>query len=96
MPFKIVTDPALGITDVVMETPAGGLEAKLSDTLTNIDHLLAQAGADTAVSTPPLPTESHLTPEEDPQASPLDTVARETTTRAQQLLGDDELVDALK
>lgn len=99
IPFKIVTDPSVGITDVIMEWPSGGLEAKLADNLAHLDTLLAQVGADTTQPVPPLPTESHLTPNATAE-SPLDTVTAAAqhlaTSRAQALLGDDELVDALK
>ncbi|MFZ2587124.1 MAG: FliH/SctL family protein [Alphaproteobacteria bacterium] len=95
IPFKIVTDPSLGITDVLMEWPGGGLEAKLAENLANVDALLAQVGADVTQPVPPLPTESHIQPEAS-TASPLDMAAKQTDTRVKELLGDDDLVDALK
>lgn len=97
IPFKITTDPALGITDVVMEWPSGGLEAKLADNLAQLDSLLVQAGADATQPASPLPVTSNLTPSPDDAASPLDAVATATASRAKELLGeDDDLVDALK
>lgn len=94
VPFRIVTDPALGITDVVIEWPQGGLESKLSEHLAQLDTLLTGAGADVSLPTPPMPTTSDLKPEENP--SPLREAEAQTKTRADELLGDDELVDALK
>lgn len=95
IPFKITTDPALGPTDVVMEWPSGGLEAKLADHMVALDALLAHVGADTAQPTEPLPTTTTIQSPAD-TSSPLDAASQQTSSRAKQLLGDDELVDALK
>lgn len=92
--FRIVPDDKLGPTDVVIEWPGGGLESKLADHMVALDALLAQAGADTSQPTPPLPTASNL--QAPPEPSPLETAAASTKSRAAELLGDDELVDALK
>lgn len=94
IPFRIVTDPALGVTDVVVEWPQGGMESRLVEHLAQLDGLLASAGADVSLPVPELPVTSQLKVEEPP--SPLNDVAAATQQRAQQLLGDDELVDALK
>jgi flagellar biosynthesis/type III secretory pathway protein FliH len=93
IPFKIVTDPALGPTDVVMEWPGGGLESKLSDHVAAMDALIAAAGA-TPLPATPLPAESEL--KGPPEDSPLADVTQKTKSRAAELLGDDEFVDALK
>jgi flagellar biosynthesis/type III secretory pathway protein FliH len=92
--FRIVPDDKLGPTDVVIEWPGGGLESKLADHMAALDALLAQAGADTSVPTPPLPASSTL--QAPPEPSPLEAAAASTKSRAAELLGDDELVDALK
>lgn len=92
--FRIVPDDKLGPTDVVIEWPGGGLESKLADHLANLDALLAQAGADTSLPVPPVPAASTL--QGPPETSPLEAAAASTKSRAAELLGDDELVDALK
>lgn len=92
--FRIVADDKLGPTDVVIEWPGGGLESKLAEHMANLDALLAQAGADTSLETPGLPANSTL--QAPPEPSPLEAAAATTKSRAAELLGDDELVDALK
>ena len=93
IPFKIATDPALGPTDVVMEWPGGGLESKLADHVAALDALMEQAGA-SALPTPPLPAETRLAQPAD--ESPLSAAVEQRKSRADELLGPDELVDALK
>lgn len=93
IPFKIVADPSLGPTDVVMEWPGGGLESKLADHVAALDRLLESLGA-AQLPTAPLPAESKL--EGPAEESPLATAVEKTKSRATELLGNDELVDALK
>lgn len=86
-PFHIIPDSSLGPTDCLIEWSRGGLEAKLADHLAKLDDLLKQAGAET-LPTPPLPTAE--------ATDPVTKTVTEADQRAKQLLGDDDLVDALK
>jgi flagellar biosynthesis/type III secretory pathway protein FliH len=98
--FRIIDDHGLLPSDCVVEWHGGGLEAKLQEHQKLIAELLASAGApvqapapeavppvaDTPAATPGLPATAAST------AAPADPAKK----RAAELLGDDELVDALK
>lgn len=86
-PFHIIPDSSLGPTDCLIEWSRGGLEAKLAEHLAKLDELLKQTGAEN-LPTPALPTAE--------ATNPVKQATTEADQRAKQLLGDDDLVDALK
>ncbi len=105
LPMNIVSDPALGPTDAVVQWTNGGVESKLADHLASVDKLIAGAGAHlmnvehkTNLNVVPAPLQR---PEDKAMpAAPLDDMdaaAQAAKARADALLGDeDDLVDALK
>lgn len=108
LPMHILTDPNLGLTDAVVEWKNGGAESKLAQHLKAVDTLLA-ASAIPQLPTPPMPTQPANLQEAPPPSlaapaqaavaappSPVEQAARAAQSRAAELLGDDELVDALK
>jgi flagellar biosynthesis/type III secretory pathway protein FliH len=95
--LRVVPDTTLGSVDAVVEWQHGGIEARFADHAASLEKLLTTAGAAT-VPTPNLnlaatvPTATP-TPGAGPAAS---TVASARADRAAALLGDDDLIDALK
>ena len=108
--LRIIPDASLGAVDASMEWQHGGVEARLAEHGAAIQQLLAAAGATplpkpifstaatpvpTALPTPPLASPTPATPT--PVANdPLTAAEQERKARAAALLGDDDLVDALK
>lgn len=104
LPLRIIPDSTLGPVDAIMEWQHGGVEARLDEHLQTLQSLLTAAGAT------PLPKPDFTTPTLAPVTNPgvipapptskaddpLATAERERNARAAALLGDDELVDALK
>jgi flagellar biosynthesis/type III secretory pathway protein FliH len=88
--FRIIDDLALAPSDCVVEWHGGGLEAKLADHQKLIAALLAGAGGDPHAVPPPEPAAAPA------PAAPAAPAADPAKARAAELLGDDELVDALK
>ncbi|MCA3244676.1 MAG: hypothetical protein INF43_05170 [Alphaproteobacteria bacterium] len=110
--LRIVPDTTLGPVDAIMEWHQGGVEARLDDHVTALQTLLAAAGATPLpkpdFTTPTLPPATVAAPNFAPPPpmaaaipqstvdDPLSVAERERAQRAAALLGDDELVDALK
>lgn len=122
VPMQIVPDPALGLTDALLEWQHGGLESKAVQHLAWLNDLMTAAGAapipvpeatyavrdmglggarsnqhvepplHTGTAAPTLPTATALTTMDDAAQAAL----QASKDRAAALLGDDELVDALK
>ncbi|HEX2859823.1 MAG TPA: FliH/SctL family protein [Alphaproteobacteria bacterium] len=90
--FRIVDDHSLPVTDCVVEWRSGGLEARVHEHEKLIADLLVQAGAN--VQAPP-PHEPGTTPAP-AAAAPAPDATAAAKSRASALLGDDELVEALK
>lgn len=119
VPMQIVPDPALGVTDALLEWQHGGLESKAAQHVAWLNDLLTAAGA-VAIAVPEVvypprasapagvqPThgaqpapQAEAAAMEPPRAPPVDEAAQAalqaSKDRAAALLGDDELVDALK
>jgi flagellar biosynthesis/type III secretory pathway protein FliH len=110
LPLRIVPDSTLGPVDAVLEWQHGGIEARLDDHTAALQNLF-QAAEATALPTPQLPDSAptmpnisitknfahELSPARGPEPSQqLATAEQERTARAAALLGDDDLVDALK
>lgn len=99
LPMQIVTDASLAPTDVSIEWRGGGVESKLAQHWEHINALVLGAGAaPLPVSAFPMAgpsasaaTSSGAVPPNSPP-EPLDP----RRARAAELLGDDELIDALK
>ncbi|MFA5901836.1 MAG: hypothetical protein WC829_22295 [Hyphomicrobium sp.] len=110
LPMQIVPDTTLGHTDVIIEWRNGGVESKLAGHLAAVSALLAAAGASPVAAgtlqpdlTTPAPAAMPDAPAAPPPAAadtaeePAISAAEQATrARAAELLGDDELVDALK
>lgn len=110
LPLRIVPDTTLGPVDAIMEWHQGGVEARLGDHVAALQTLLAAAGATPLpkpdFTTPTLPPTSVVTAPSfgtpppitglSSADDPLTAAERERAQRAAALLGDDELVDALK
>ena len=62
--FSLRPDPSLNAGDCVVEWEGGGMDAKLGDTLSDLDTLLLQAGAATNIPNPPPTEEPSATPEQ--------------------------------
>lgn len=117
LPMNIVSDPALGHTDAVVQWTNGGVESKLAQHLQHLDTLLAGVGAQMlstehkadlgprapqtmaapaapsetiAAATPAMQTVPGILPDVEDEAQ------RAARARADALLGDDDMVDALK
>jgi hypothetical protein len=84
-------------SDCVVEWHGGGLEAKVHEHQKLMTELVASAGAPvTAPDAPPV-VPAPNTPVTTPDAAPPAPAAAEPAkTRAAELLGDEELVEALK
>lgn len=103
LPLRIVADSTLGPTDALLEWQHGGVEARLADHTAAVQDLLSAAGA-TALpkpdfTTPTLPPAAAASAPAAAQVvadDPLANAANERAARAAALLGDDDLVDALK
>ncbi|MBI1308792.1 MAG: hypothetical protein GC129_02890 [Proteobacteria bacterium] len=110
LPMHIITDPSLGLTDAVVEWKNGGVESKVAQHFKALDQLLAAAGA-ALLPTPPMPTEATpaakpatpaaatgaaATPPPAATGSAVEQATQASQSRAAELLGDEELVDALK
>lgn len=99
LPMQIVTDPTLALTDVVVEWKGGGVESKLATHWEALSALLTGAGG-TAFPVPDLPGKGPATaPAESPATSATTEVSSPESplrARAAELLGDEELIDALK
>jgi flagellar biosynthesis/type III secretory pathway protein FliH len=104
-PMHIVSDGALGPADCVLEWSRGGLESKIAQILADLDEALSHAGADIQQATPPPPTQPSRS--FNPAGSPPPASFQPTppasapappaeTQLADQLLGTDDLIDALK
>jgi flagellar biosynthesis/type III secretory pathway protein FliH len=98
--FRIVDDHGLLPGDCVVEWHGGGLEARLQEHQQQIADLLASAGAPVTVpapeAAPPVAAAPAATPGL-PAAATSETAPTDPAKkRAAELLGDDELVDALK
>lgn len=88
--FRIIDDHTLPVTDCVVEWRSGGLEARVHDHEKLMAELLVQAGAN--VTAPPPQAAGTAAP----AAEPVAEAATAAKTRASELLGDDDLVEALK
>jgi len=103
LPMHIITDTTLGLTDAVVEWKHGGVESKVEHHFKAIDQLLEAAGT-ALLPTPPMPTQAtpaatsatQPAPPPGPAESAVQQAEQATQSRAAELLGDDELVDALK
>lgn len=103
VPLRVITDTTLGPVDAIMEWQHGGVEARLATHTAELEALLQAAGAQ---NLPPAPLNLSPTPPSTVQATtpkPTDEVSTAIATaeaerakRAAALLGDDDLVDALK
>ncbi len=91
--FRIVDDHSLPVTDCVVEWRSGGLEARVHDHEKLMAELLVQAGANVEAP-PPHPAGAPAAAET--ATGPVAEAATAAKTRASELLGDDELVEALK
>jgi flagellar biosynthesis/type III secretory pathway protein FliH len=110
LPVTVVADASLGPTDALIEWQNGGVESKLANHLHLLNELFAGAGANPQLAVPgtpnlsPTPAASaavNALPGHPPStatpAAPLpESAASLMQQRAAALLGDDELVDALK
>jgi flagellar biosynthesis/type III secretory pathway protein FliH len=106
LPLRIVPDSTLGPTDALVEWQHGGVEARLAEHAAAIQALLTAAGATPLpkpdFTTPTLPpVAATATPTLSPAApanpdDPVANAAQARAARAAALLGDDDLVDALK
>lgn len=106
LPMHVVPDATLGPTDAIIEWANGGVESKASAHLQHVAELLAGAGAPpvgagalpnlSATPTPP-PAATAAPADAGTAASPEMSAAEQAAkARAAALLGDDDLVDALK
>jgi flagellar assembly protein FliH len=113
VPMQIVPDPALGLTDALLEWQHGGLESKAAQHVAWLNDLLTAAGA-AAIAVPdvvyppragapigvqaaPAPQAAAVEPLRAPAVDEAAQAALQASKdRAAALLGDDELVDALK
>jgi flagellar biosynthesis/type III secretory pathway protein FliH len=92
--FRIVDDHSLPPSDCVVEWHCGGLEARVDEHQKLIAELLSSAGAPVQAPEPDAaatPAPQTAAPQQAP--APASSPAK---SRAAELLGDDELVDALK
>jgi hypothetical protein len=108
VPLRVVTDTTLGPVDAIMEWQHGGVEARLTTHTAELEALLHAAGAQSLPPAPlnltPTPTPAYAAQPTAPTAAkPTDdvntaiaTAEAERAKRADDLLGDDDLVDALK
>lgn len=106
LPMQIVPDAALGPTDAVVEWRNGGVESRLASHLAELDSLLLGVGAaplPLSVAPPPPPGQAAAeqpagAPQSPPPAGgePLSDAEAAAKARAAELLGDDDLVEALK
>jgi flagellar biosynthesis/type III secretory pathway protein FliH len=107
LPMQINPDSSLGPTDAVVEWRNGGVESRLSTHLAELDSLLLSVGAQALpmnVAPPPSPqTEGPETASTKASSAPqplsgepLDDAEQAAKARAAELLGDEDLVDALK
>lgn len=110
VPLRVITDNTLGPVDALIEWNHGGVEARLTEHTAQLEALLQAAGA-SALPPAPLnlaatPTPAGAAPSTAP-ATPMpaaeptlnDAIATAAQARAKladALLGDDELLDALK
>jgi flagellar biosynthesis/type III secretory pathway protein FliH len=104
LPLRIVPDSNLGATDALIEWQHGGVEARLADHTAAVQELLTAAGATalpkpdfTTPTRPPTAGPALASPHAAPTADdPVANAAHARAARAAALLGDDDLVDALK
>lgn len=109
LPMQINPDSSLGPTDAVVEWRNGGVESRLASHLAELDALLLSVGAQALpmnVAPPPPPSQSDGTepsPAAPTRSQPandaepmMDQAAQAAKARAAELLGDEDLVDALK
>lgn len=100
-PMHIVPDGTLGPADCVVEWQRGGMEAKVAQILAELDETLSHAGADTTQPVPaapeaPAPTFNPEGPPPPAPFAPAAAPAAAESSKADQLLGNDELIEALR
>lgn len=108
--LRVATDSTLGPVDAIMEWQHGGVEARLPEHIAELEALLRAAGAQSLPPAPlnlaatPSPAAPLAAPVSATSAAlpvteahtALNTAAEAMAERAAALLGDDDLVDALK